>query len=218
MMAAMLEELDGSLRDFLRADVPLRADVVDIDFALPDRDWSSRLSRSTVNLFLFDIRRSASRSETGRSMRQRDGVYERLHQVPMIKLRYLVTVWTAEASDEHRVLGDILRLLAVSGDVPTQHLLGDLAELGNPVELGLGADDGLRSSDLWSPLGVAPRANLELIVTMPARPPLARKVGPPPTELEGSVEDIRATTPGVKRRRTLVEDPATSRARGIGGS
>ncbi len=217
-MSAMLEELDGSLRDFLRAEVPLRADDVAIDFALPDKDWSSRLSRSTVSLFLFDIRRSTARSTAGRSVRQRDGVYERLHQVQMIKLRYLVTVWTAEASDEHRVLGDILRLLAVSGDVPTHYLLGDLAELGNPVELGLGADDGPRSSDLWSPLGVAPRANVELIVTMPARPPLARPVAAPPTELEGSVEDIRATTPGAKRRRTLVEDPATSRARGIGGA
>ena len=37
---------------------------------------------------------------TGRSTRQRDGVYERLHRVQMVKLRYLLTVWTAEAGDE----------------------------------------------------------------------------------------------------------------------
>jgi len=217
MMTAMLEELDGSLRDFLRAEVPLRADDVDIDFALPDKEWSSRLSRSTVSLFLFDIRRSTTRSVTGRSVRERDGVLERLHRAPMIRLRYLLTVWTAEAADEHRVLGDVLRLVAVSGDVPRQYLLGDLVDLENPVELSIGAEDGMRSNDLWGPLGVAPRASLELVVTMPARPPLAAPVALPPTEIDSSLEDRREPTRTSRRRSALVEERVPKRARRVGG-
>ena len=128
----MLEELDGSLRNFLRADVPLRADDIDIEFATPDKEWSARLSRSTVNLFLFDVRRSTTRAVTGRTVRNDDGGYYEVFRTPLIRARYLITVWTAEAADEHRVLGDVLRLLAVASEVPSAHLVGDLAELDEP--------------------------------------------------------------------------------------
>jgi hypothetical protein len=213
----MLEELDGSLRDFLRADVPLRADDVDIDFSMPDKEWSSRLSRSTVNLFLFDIRRSTSRAVSGRSTRERDGVLERLHRTPMIRMRYMVTVWTAEAADEHRVLGDVLRLLAVSGDIPERYLVGDLVELGQPVELAIGSEDGQRPTDLWSSLGVAARANIELMVTMPARPPLALPVAVPPTEIDSTVADRRAPTQTSRRRAALIEENVGRGGQGDGG-
>jgi Pvc16 N-terminal domain len=205
----MLEELDGSLRNFLRADVPLRADDVDIEFSTPDKDWSARLSRSTVNLFMFDVRRSTSRAITGRSVRADERGYRELYRTPMVKVRYLLTVWTAEAADEHRVLGDVLRLLAVSGEIPVAHLAGDLGELGHPVELGLATEDSARTSDIWSPLGVTPRANLELIATLPASRPVERVVGPPPTEIDASViAPPRPSEPRLasRRRRALVEE------------
>ena len=107
----------------------------------------------------------------------------------MMRIRYLLTVWTAEAADEHRVLGDVLRLLATSAEVPAAHLVGDLAELGTSVELSLGSEDAMRTGDLWGPLGVTPRANLELVVTMPARRPVERVVSLPPTEVHATVVD-----------------------------
>jgi hypothetical protein len=214
----VLSALDGSLRDFLRAEVPLRAEDVDIDFGAPTKEWSSRLTRSTVNLFLFDIRRSTNRAVTGNATRERNGGHQRVFRVPMIKVRYLVTVWTAEPADEHRVLGDLLRLVAVSGEVPERYLGGELAELGNPAELSLGADDGQRGPDLWGPLGVSPRASLELAVVLPAREPVVREVAAPPTELEASVGDQREPSRSSRRNGGLVEDPASSGARGLGPS
>src|SRR6478736_8403333 len=201
----MLEELDGSLREFLRNDVPLRAGEIDIDFATPDKDWSSRLSRSTVNLFLFDIRRSTTRATAGMAVRERNGVLQRGQLAPMMRVRYLLSVWTAEAADEHRVLGDVLRLLAVTAEVPTAYLRGELVDLGNPVELGIAADDGARSGDLWGPLGVAPRASLELVATLPARVPVERPVPAPPTEVDATVVDRNGTGRGSRRRAALVE-------------
>lgn len=205
----MLEELDGSLRNFLRADVPLRADDVDIEFATPDKDWSARLSRSTLNLFMFDIRRSTSRAISGRSVRFDERGPRELFRTPMIRVRYLLTVWTAEAADEHRVLGDVLRLLAVTGEIPSAHLAGDLAELGHPVELAIANEDAVRTSDLWSPLGVTPRANLELVATLPARRPVERVVGRPPTEVEATISAPPPPAPPravSQRRRALVEE------------
>ena len=95
----------------------------------------------------------------------------------------------AEAADEHRVLGGVLRLLATSAEVPAAHLVGDLAELGTSVELSLGREDAMRTGDLSGPLGVTPRANLELVVTMPARRPVERVVSLPPTEVHETVVD-----------------------------
>lgn len=212
----MLSALDGSLRDFLRAEVPLRAEDVDIDFGTPNKEWSSRLTRSTVNLFLSDIRRSVSRSVSGTSVRERNGNPQRLFRAPMIKVKYVVTVWTAEPGDEHRVLGDLLRLIAVSGEIPTPYLGGELADLGNPVELTLGGDDGNRGPDIWGPLGVPPRAALELAVVLPAREPLVRDVPLPPTEVEAGLSDQRAPSRTSRRNGSLIEDPASDRARGLG--
>lgn len=206
----MLEELDGSLRNFLRAGVPLRADDIDIEFATPDKEWSSRLSRSTVNLFLYDVRRSTTRAVSGRSVRQTERGYSSAFRAPLIRTRYLITVWTAESTDEHRVLGDILRLLAVTGSLPSEHLVGDLAGLDDPVELGLGGDDGMRPNEMWSPLGVAPRANIELVVTLPARRPLEQPVAFPPREVHATVVDppdlTREPRLVSRRRRALVEE------------
>ncbi|MFQ5382433.1 MAG: Pvc16 family protein, partial [Dehalococcoidia bacterium] len=52
----MFSEVDESLRSLLIADVPLDPASVDITFERPTREWSSRLSRPTVNLFLADVR------------------------------------------------------------------------------------------------------------------------------------------------------------------
>ena len=217
----MLEELDGSLRNFLRDAVPLRADDVDIEFATPDKEWSARLSRSTVNLFLFDIRRSTSRAVAGRTVRRDERGMRELFRTPMMRIRYLLTVWTAEAADEHRVLGDVLRLLATSAEVPAAHLVGDLAELGTSVELSLGSEDAMRTGDLWGPLGVTPRANLELVVTMPARRPVERVVSLPPTEVHATVVDpppARGEARLVSRRRALIEERPSGGSPGGGGA
>jgi hypothetical protein len=61
----MLEMIDESLERFLRTSLLLGATDVDVSLEAPDREWSAKLTRPTVNLFLWDIRRSATRSRSG---------------------------------------------------------------------------------------------------------------------------------------------------------
>jgi len=61
----VLELIDSTLESFFRATVPLSAQDVDVSFEPPDREWSAKLTRPTVNVFLFDIRRSTARAKAG---------------------------------------------------------------------------------------------------------------------------------------------------------
>jgi hypothetical protein len=198
--------------------VPLRAEDVDIVFAAPDKEWSGRLTRSTVNLFLFDVRRSVKRAVSASTTREQNGVHSRVRLAPFVKVRYLVTVWTKEPADEHRVLGDLLSLLAIEGEVPAKYLVGELSDLGNAAEISLGNEDSNLTSGLWGPLGVAPRANLEFSVVLPARRLMETVVPPPPTEVVAGVSDQNQPTrrSGVRRLGGVIEYPDVKGARIIG--
>ena len=75
-----------------------------MSFEAPDRDWSAKLTRPTVNLFLWDIRRSTERARPGSRRLERDGRLVRRLPLPRVELRYLVTAWTSDHGDERALL------------------------------------------------------------------------------------------------------------------
>ena len=52
----MLADLDETLRKLLMAEIPIKNGDVDISFDQPKREWSARLSKPAINLFLYDMR------------------------------------------------------------------------------------------------------------------------------------------------------------------
>lgn len=130
----MLDLIDESLESFFRAAVPLSATDVDVSFEPPDREWSATLTRPTVNLFLWDIRRSASRSRSGVRLEQRpDG--QTVHQParPVVELRYVVTAWTSDHGDERALLAGLIRALLAHATVPRDFLPGEYDRLEAPA-------------------------------------------------------------------------------------
>src|SRR5438093_1211477 len=109
MEAAMLNLLDESLEEFLRATVPLPKREIDVSFAAPDKDWSSRISRPTINLYLWDVRRNVSERDHGiETVPDRNGRPARRQPLPRVDCRYLITAWTSDIGDEHALLGATL--------------------------------------------------------------------------------------------------------------
>ena len=94
----MLELIDEGLEGFFRATVPLSATDVDVSFEAPDKDWSAKLTRPTVNLFLWDIRRSVN-SRSGMRTVEIDGVVVHQPAHPVVELRYLISAWTSDHGD-----------------------------------------------------------------------------------------------------------------------
>lgn len=118
----MLELVDESLEAFFRAVVPLSATDVDVSFEAPDREWAAKLSRPTVNLFLWDIRRSATRSRSGmQTVTTANGTVHR-HAPPVLELRYVVTAWTSDQGDERALLDGLLRAILSRGGIPREFL------------------------------------------------------------------------------------------------
>jgi Pvc16 N-terminal domain len=201
----LLHALNQSLEAFFRSEVPLPAAEIDLSFKTPDREWSGKLTRPTVSLFLHEVRRSQNRSVTGTVTRQNNGVYSREMLSPFIRVRYAISVWTSEPDDEHRVLGELLSVVLTAGHIPPDYLADPLGQLGNNVELSIAGEDLQTTLNVWSALGVAPRASVELVAILPVAPPASRVVPAPPTSVGLGVADRdnpEASTSEVERTTT----------------
>ena len=60
----MLDDLDETLKTLFRERGGLASDEIDIAFEAPDREWSSRIGKPTVNCYLYDIRENLQLRET----------------------------------------------------------------------------------------------------------------------------------------------------------
>jgi hypothetical protein len=161
-----IRTVDDGLERYLRAKLPLPPDRGDIAFESPTNNWSAQLSRLTINLFLYEVRRSShpSRSATQRAV---DGVSkaQRKPPQPMIELGYLVTAWAGSAQDEHQLLGDVLSRFAAINTIPEEYLPG---ELSSSVYLTVGEDERNRPREIWTATGGSLKASFTLEATVAA--------------------------------------------------
>lgn len=175
----MFHDVDESLRALLVADVPIRNNEVDIAFDRPTRDWASRLSRPTLNLFLYDIReRTDLRDDVPVITRDKTGQFVRRTPPKRMDLAYFVTAWTKEPDDEHRILGRVLACLYRHSEIPADHLHNGLRHAEHPTLLRVtDPNELINPHDLWGVLDNELRAPLSLIVTAPLEV-FAPEVGP----------------------------------------
>ena len=61
----MFADLDESIRQLLVQHVPLDPSEIEISFDTPDREWSGRLTRPTINCFLYDVRENMKLRKIG---------------------------------------------------------------------------------------------------------------------------------------------------------
>lgn len=186
----MIDALDTSLEKFLRRVVPLETGQVDVVFGAPDRDWSAQRSRPTVGLFLHSVTPATSRAKSGVRQINEPGEIKRSAAVPIMALRYMITVWVAEPADEHRLLGGVLRTLASARRLPDQDLEPEVRALGALPELSLIGEKDAPLLDLWSALGVSPRASIDLTVYVPAAEPVYTDTAAPPSYIDFGTQTV----------------------------
>src|SRR3970040_2114402 len=112
----MLNELDETLRTLLMQDLPrvterIEADGFDVSFDVPNREFRSRLTRPTLSLYLYNIQENRDlRGRVWNITRNNGSVTTRRPPV-RLDCNYMVTAWSNEVEDEHRLLTGAARVL-----------------------------------------------------------------------------------------------------------
>ncbi|WP_037910890.1 DUF4255 domain-containing protein [Actinacidiphila yeochonensis] len=200
----MIHEVDEVLKKLLSGGA-LSGSGIDVAFDAPTRDWAARRNAPTVNAYLYDIREDVNRRQRGHMpvYDERDVVVKRRQPPRWFRLSYLVTAWTKQPLDEHRLLSAVLATLIPRELLAPSELPGSLGSLGMTVPLSVaGIQTEARSlAEIWSALGGELKPSLDLVITAPFPAYPEYDAGPPVTE--GAAVRVRTVdgTPPEPRER-----------------
>jgi hypothetical protein len=167
-------DLDETIRQLLIRDVPLNLSEVDVSFDAPDREWSGRLSRPTVNCFLYDVRENEELRESAWDVSRdvANGTVTRRKLPIRFNTTYNVTVWARAPEDEHRLLWRVLGALARNPSLPDDLVQGALVDQPFPLVARVARPEQARTNpaDLWQALDNRIRPSLTYVVTVALDP------------------------------------------------
>ena len=204
----MLDLIDTGLEAFFRATVPLGAQDVDVSFEPPDREWSAKLNRRTVNLFLWDLRKSADRARAGMEEVERDGRLVRRMALPRVELRYLVTAWTSDHRDERALLAGLMRAILGHSEMPPTFVPDPIRQL-SPIAMFM-PRTGEDQVDVFKALEGQLKPGINLVVISAVETDVFTPAGPPAEAFEFRLSDRNNGTMQSTQRRIAGEvgDPA----------
>jgi Pvc16 N-terminal domain len=181
-LIGVIHEVDSALRALIDREAGIRD--VEVVFDAPTREWASRRTTPTVDVYLYDIREDLRRRERGVLNEYNEDETRIIgrHLPPRhFKLSYLVTAWTQRPEDEHRLLSALLGAFIRYDAMPADLLSGPLAEIGLPVPLtvGLPPPEDRGFADVWSALGGELKPSIDVVVSAPINTGQQFEVGPP---------------------------------------
>ena len=221
----MITDLNDTLKQLLVKKAALDPAEVAITFDVPNREWSSSISKPTINLYLYDVRENHELRKMEWSIEtDKNGMATRKKSPNRIDLSYLVTVWSNNIEDQHRLLWRILLVLFQNPILPQDLLLGELAKQSYDIPTSTAQPDGLfnNPSDFWAALDNEIKPSINFVVTLPLdlavsfTSPIvstaAFSIQPPDTEAEkflvikGSVRTSGKLSKPIPGARVLVKE------------
>lgn len=164
----MLDDLDKTLENLLRGRGGIGTDI-EIAFDQPNREWSSRLSRPTLNLYTFDIRENLKLRSVEREITRNGNMAAISRPARRIDVSYLVTAWARKIEDEHRLLWRGLTVLKRLPVIPAAQTEGALrySRLDLPLWVAeTNPNHSVNLVDLWSVLDNQMRLGFTLVITL----------------------------------------------------
>jgi len=167
----MINELEEFLKQLLIRELPIKNGEVSIEFDQPKREWSSRLSRPTINVFLYDLRENnILRQPEWNVDRGRETATKR-RSAARIDLNYMITAWASEAEDEHRLLARTLMALLRNPLIAVEDLPENLRGQPVPIPLTIASHEALQNvADIWGVLDNEIRPAVALTMTVALNP------------------------------------------------
>src|SRR5512143_880134 len=168
----MIADLDETIRQLLMKELPVKNGEVDIKFDQPKREWSARLTKPTVNLFLYDLRENNVLRQHQWDQVREGGGTATLKRSPMrVDCFYMLTTWAADPEDEHLLLTRCLMALFRYPILPEDRLVGALQNPRFEIQARLAAHDRLTNpAEMWASLDNEIRPSISYIVTLALDP------------------------------------------------
>ena len=180
----MFHDLDATLAALVESELAVKN--VAISFAAPDDQFPpSSIGLPALAFFLYDVRENYElRSNQWEQARRDDGMFTR-HRPPVrVDCSYLITAWPSEsapnpAQDEHRLLGEVLKVLLRHRTIPASYLRGDLATQEPPLRARIITENQLQGlGEFWQAMGGKPKATLHYAITISVDVFEPEEVGP----------------------------------------
>lgn len=173
----MIDDVDDSLKELLVQKVPIDASAVDIKFEMPNKDWSAAVSKPTVNLFLYDVRENHELRSNERILARNANMGTETPAPVRLDLSYLITVWTTDISDEHRLLGRILAALLKFPFLPQEVLKGTMQTQTFPLRAWIAQPERMPNPwEFWGHMEHGMKASLHFVLTASLEPVAATDV------------------------------------------
>ncbi|MFP4346114.1 MAG: DUF4255 domain-containing protein [Anaerolineales bacterium] len=170
----MIDELDETLRQLLIRELPIKNGEIDIQFKQPTREWSARLSRPTLNLFLYDLRENTKLRQPSPywMVESREGGKATQRRQPVrMDLHYVITAWANEPEDEHRMLARTLMALFRNPMLKEETLPEGLQDQPAAIQMLAAQPDALQNpADFWSSMDNDIRPAITCTVTVAINP------------------------------------------------
>jgi hypothetical protein len=183
----MIDDLDRTLSALLAKELPQTPVKPAITFATPNDQFPpAKVTLPAVDLFLYDIRENRDLRRADPHVERRDGVVVQTPPPVRVDCSYLVTAWASPGSnnplgqDEHRLLGQVMRVLLRYPTLPAGVLQGVLASQDLPLPTTSLQQGHLQNlAELWQALGGRARAALNYTVTIALQVAEPVDLGPP---------------------------------------
>jgi hypothetical protein len=166
----VINDLDESIKQLLIKKGDLNSTEVNISFEAPSRDWATSQSKPAINIYLYDIHENHELRSYEWTVERNNNRTATKKKAPLrVAFSYLVTVWTKDVGDEHRLLGHIMAVLCRHSFLPEEILQGALKGLEYPVHASTAQPDGLvkNPADFWSALDNQLKPYIDYVVTLP---------------------------------------------------
>lgn len=183
----MIHDLDRTLEALLTRELPAElADQVTISFATPDDQFPpTSVTLPAIDLFLYDVRENRELRSNERLVERRsDGTMIRQPPSARVDCSYFITAWPSETApnasqDEHRLLGEVMRVLLRHPTLPEAVLQGSLVGLEPPLPTSVLQPGRLQSlGEFWQALGGKPKGALNYTVTIGVSVREPEEIGP----------------------------------------
>ncbi|MBW2057774.1 MAG: DUF4255 domain-containing protein [Deltaproteobacteria bacterium] len=170
----MIQDLDRTLEELLRRELPAElVSQITISFATPDEQFPPpSVTLPSVDLFLYDIRENRDlRTNEWIVERESDGSTTKRRPPVRVECSYLITAWPSDstpnpARDEHRLLGEVMKVMLRHPTIPAEVLQGGLKGQEPPLPaISLLPGRLEMMGPFWQALGGKLKAALNYMVT-----------------------------------------------------